>query len=411
MLVVLAGCGWVRPLTHRAPALASRAELRRAYGLVSNQPVYFDKVYGAWYGKMVGLCLAQPVEGWTKDGIRQQAEKVGAYPIKGYFPKNFAVGPQFAPWLYGNLHGSPPNDDLELMLLALLTLRERGVHCTSRDIAEIWKKYAPYGCSAEGVAIYNIQRGIWPPDCAKIDNPYQEWIGAQMRADIWGMIAPGCPALAADYAERDAEVTHTGNGIYGGRYIAAVLSLAMFDHDPETILTKALAVIPADCEYAQAIRDTLAWHKQYPNWEDAWAQLDKKYGFHADRTRDRKFADPKYDPKISRYQWSDQRLVAASLNGAACALALLYGRGDFAGSICIASMIGYDTDCNAGTVGAIVGAMAGASKIPPYWTEPLIDTYESNVGPIGKKTTISAIARETALYGTQAVCSRLIGQE
>lgn len=408
MLTVVAGCGWIqRPA---GPAqLASSAELRQAYGLVMNEPAYFDKVNGAWYGKMIGLCLAQPVEGWTKDAIRQQAEKVHAYPVRGYFPKGFQT--QCTQWLYGNFHGSPGNDDTDLMLLALLALRERGVNLTSRDIAEIWKKYPFTGCTAEGIALYNIQRGIWPPDCAKIDNPYQEWIGAQMRIDLWGMVAPGCPALAADYAERDSAVTHTGNGIYGGRFIAAAVSLAMFERDPEAILTRALAVIPADCEYAQAIRDVIVWHRQYPNWEDAWAQLDKKYAFHPDGTRDRQFTDPKYDIKNPRYQWSDQRLVAASLNGAACALALLYGQGDFANSICIAAMIGYDTDCNAGTVGAIAGAMAGESKIPAYWKDPLIDTYSSSLEPIGKAARISAIARETTLYGNQIICSRLIDQK
>ncbi|HOE97431.1 MAG TPA: ADP-ribosylglycohydrolase family protein [Candidatus Sumerlaeota bacterium] len=408
LLALLAGCSWLRHRPTDTPSLASPDELRRAYSLVSDPSRYCDKVHGSWLGKLIGLALAQPVEGWYKEGIRERAEEVGAYPVQGYFPSNFRGIPGCEPWLYGNLAGSPSNDDVEQMLLALVTLRERGVDPTPRDIAEIWDKYLPYGNVASGVALYNIRRGIWPPESATTDNPYQNRIGGHMRVDIWGMVAPGCPALAADLAERDASLAHTGEGIYGARFVAAAVSLAMFERDPKTILTQALEFIPADCEYATYVRDVIGWHAQYPDWEDAYAELDRKYGFYPDGTREREYDDPRFDRSIPRYQWNDARLGLATLNGAACALALLYGEGDFARTICLSTMIGYDTDCNAGTVGAIVGASIGASQIPPYWIEPLQDTYRSHVKPIGKEASISAIARETALYGYQVIASRLI---
>jgi ADP-ribosylglycohydrolase len=180
-----------------------------------------------------------------------------------------------------------------------------------------------------------------------------------MRGDIWGMIAPGMPKVAARYAAIDASISHTGNGIYGEQFISAAISIAMVEKSPEKIIRTALKTIPADCVYASAIKDMLKWHKENKNWQDAWELMDKKWGFFEDGTRVHKFKDAKYDNGDASYQWLDQKWVIADINGAACTLALLYGDGDFSKSICIATMCGYDNDCNTGTVGAILGAMYG----------------------------------------------------
>lgn len=45
----------------------------------------------------------------------------------------------------------------------------------------------------------------------------------------------------------------------------------------------------------------------------------------------------------------------------------LYGKGDFGKSVCIATNCGEDTDCTAGTLGAILGIINGADNIPDKW--------------------------------------------
>ena len=103
------------------------------------------------------------------------------------------------------------------------------------------------------------------------------------------------------------------------------------------------------------------------------------------------------------YQWGDWKWVHADVNGAACALALLYGEGDFSKTICIATMCGYDNDCNSGTVGAIMGAMIGEKAIPQRWKDPIHDIYHSGLKLPKRDLKISELAKETAGYGLQVM--------
>ena len=68
--------------------------------------------------------------------------------------------------------------------------------------------------------------------------------------DSWGLVSPGNPEQAAKLAEQAAGVTHGGNGVYGGIYVACCISLAFEEKSIRDILEKALQYIPDDCEYA-----------------------------------------------------------------------------------------------------------------------------------------------------------------
>ncbi|HPD29898.1 MAG TPA: ADP-ribosylglycohydrolase family protein [Phycisphaerae bacterium] len=401
LLLATSGCSLESSKTGNARF--SDAELLRAGRLTNNEKLYFDKVHGAWSGKLIGLILGQPTEGWGREQIETKAREAGCYPITAYMPAAFDT--PHKGFLAGNFDSSPPNDDSDLMLVALLAVRERGIHLTARDLAECWLKYVPSACTAELVALENFKRNIWPPESATTGNPYAEWIGAQMRVDVWGMIAPGMPRLAAEYATMDASLSHADNGIYAARFIAAAVSLAMVENDVNTVVRRSLELIPADCRYAEAIRDAVAWNRRYSNWQAAWEQLDRKYGFDPDGTRGDQFAEEQYNTGEAPYLWGNWRWVYADVNGAACALALLYGRGDFSRSICLAAMMGYDNDCNSGTVGAILGAMHGHSAIPEQWKKPLNDTYQTGLNLAERRLKISELAKETAGYGRQLVRS------
>ena len=391
---VLAGCA-TQASRHDA------AWKRQSATLAANQAAYQDKAYGAWYGKLIGLIAGQPTEGWGKEEIERKAKAVNFYPITGYMPARFDS--PHKGFLLENLNGSPPNDDSDLMLASLLALRERGVDVTSRDIADMWVKYVPGACTAELIALRNFREGVWPPESAIKDNPYPDMIGAQMRGDLWGMIAPGMPEVAARYAKIDATMTHTNNGVYGEQFIAAVVSMAFVEKDPRKIVERALEVVPADSVYAQAVRDAIAWHDKYPEWQGAWQELDKKWGVFSDGKRDRPFADARYNTGKDPYLWQDIKWVYADVNGAAVTLALLYGGGDFTNSVGLAVMLGFDNDCNAGTVAAVIGAINGESGIPSVWKDCLHDRYLTTDNLPEKTLSIKALAAETVTYGRQVV--------
>ena len=350
-------------------------------------------------GKCIGLNLGQPVEGWTKQQIEEEAQKVDFYPVTYYFPANFKT--PYPGTLQGKFDHYPANDDTDLMTVSLLTLREYGIDFTSRQLAEQWVEHVKFACTAEGVALHNFKRDIWPPQSAVADNPYEQWIGAQMRADIWGMITPGLPQKAAELASRDASISHVRNGIYGAQYVAAIVSLAMTNTNVKKVVLEALKVIPEHSEYASAVKDVVAWYEAGYNWHKTWQLLDDRYGWNDDGVRRGGFIDDRFNKVEDLYQWENMRWVHVTPNGAACVLALLYGEGDFPESICIATMCGYDADCNAGTVGGILGAMNGRRSIPAKWKDPLNDRFKNGLKNCENEMKISEMAKEIFGYARQ----------
>ena len=80
-------------------------------------------------------------------------------------------------------------------------------------------------------------------------------------------------------------------------------------------------------------------------------------------------------------------------------MGLLYGNGDFRRSVSLATMCGFDTDCNAGTVGCLLGLRNGLEAIPEQWKGPLNDTYELQVTGLPRQWKIAELARQMAETG------------
>ena len=93
-------------------------------------------------------------------------------------------------------------------------------------MAQLWLDELPAGrtFTAERVAYRNLLCGLEPPLTARHRNPFREWIGALIRADVHGWTNPGDPAAAAEQAHRDATLTHTANGVYAAMFTAATIA-------------------------------------------------------------------------------------------------------------------------------------------------------------------------------------------
>jgi ADP-ribosylglycohydrolase len=246
-----------------------------------------------------------------------------------------------------NIDGMPEDDDLNYTMLALALIEEHGRAFTTDDVAERWLRDLPGLAvfTAERAAYRNLLDGIDPAEAAAKRNPYREWIGAQIRADLYGWVSARDPHAAAELAWRDARLSHVRNGVYGAMFVAAMSAAACVARDVETVIAAGLSVVPPRSALARSIGLALDLARSGVPHEDA---VDRLYADH------------------DGLHW-----VHVLNNAALVALALAEGRGDFARSICAAVSGGWDTDSNGATVGGIVGALRGASALPEHWTAPL----------------------------------------
>lgn len=357
---------------------AARPDGPRRLNLHLSEAELADRIQAAWLGRAAGCIIGKPVEGWNRAAIQRYLEAAGAWPLTGYIPyvppEQAPHGPfDMKPFLQscrGQITRVQRDDDMDFTILALHYVERFGREFTTAQVGLAWLELLPYArvYTAERVAYKNLVDGLTPPETATHENPYREWIGAQIRADLYGYIHPGRPEAAAAMAFRDARLSHTANGIYGAMYVAAAIAAAFATRDMESVLRTALTEIPARSRTAEMVQDVLAWRRQEPTWEGAWERLNARWG------------------RLSR--------VHTINNLGLVLLALLYGDGDYGRTICLAVQGGWDTDCNGATAGSIFGAMHGMAAIPPAWSEPLNDRVETWVVGFGEPR-LSDLAKRT----------------
>ncbi len=307
---------------------------------------YIERVYAGWYGKIIGIRHGSNVEGWSYDQI---AEKYGE--VSGYLFdfKNFAA-----------------DDDSNGPIFFIRALEDHTCteEITPQEMGETVLNYVPcqhgffwwggYGPSTEHTAYLNLLHGIDAPLSGSVElngAEVAEQIGGQIFIDTWGLVNPGDYHRAARYAEKMASVTHGGNGVYGGMFVAACVSAAFVTGDIQSVIQAGLSVIPENCEYRRMADAVINFHREHPeNWRDCFFYVRDNFGY--DRY-------PGYCHIIP--------------NSAVVLLSLLYGNGDFSRSINICNMCGWDTDCNVANVGCIVGVMVGLEGIDASWRAPIND--------------------------------------
>ncbi len=308
---------------------------------------FIEGIYAGWLAKIIGIRLGAPVEGWTYEKIKNIYGELDHYPV--------------------DYHEFAADDDSNGPLFFLRAL-EDGHHdyeLQAQDVAEALLNYAPfehgffwwggYGISTEHTAYLNLRNGIPAPRSGSIEqngSTTAEQIGGQIFIDTWGLVTPGNPDLAAKYAKEAASVTHDGNGIYGGIFVAVCISYAFVEKDIRKIIEKGLSYIPRECEYAKVVRAVMVYYDENPgDWRACFRYIFDNYGY-------------------DKYPGNCHIIP----NIAVMILALLYGEGDFTDTLNICNMCGWDTDCNVGNVATIMGVRNGLDGINyEKWRKPIND--------------------------------------
>jgi ADP-ribosylglycohydrolase len=311
---------------------------------------YLERVYAGILGKIIGVYLGRPFEGWTYDRILSELG-----PIRYYVNERL---------------GKPlvvTDDDISGTLTFVRALSDFGntAGLTAAQIGQTWLNYiienrtilwwGGFGNSTEHTAYLRLKQGVLAPRSGSIElngKTVAEQIGAQIFIDSWAMVAPGDPHLAFDLAGKAASVSHDGEAVLAAQFLAVMEAQAFIEPDIHALFDLGLSFLPPGSLVAHLAKDIRSWHAKQPDWAETRARIDEVYGY-------RKYP-------------GNCHIIP---NCAIVLLSLLYGEDDFATALMIANTSGWDTDCNSGNVGCLLGIKNGLQGIDagPDWRGPVAD--------------------------------------
>ena len=291
-------------------------------------PTFLDKVHGCWYGKCLGGAAGAPVEGIKKVIDVEDFTEI------------------FNPDL--------PNDDLDLQLLWLDVLKNKGTIINSCDLADAWVEKCWYPFSEYGYFLKNYMRGVKPPYSGIINNSFfKEGMGCPIRSEIWGIISAGNPELASQYAYMDASLDHADNSVYAEQFLAVIESMAFVENSMDKLIEIGMSYIPKDSKLHRCFEMIIDMHKRGESWLSARKEVLNKYS-HPDFTN-----------------------VVQNLGFVL--IALLWGNYDMRNTINIALKCGYDTDCTCASAASVVGIIAGYQGLGKEITDLIKDYFVCGV--------------------------------
>jgi ADP-ribosylglycohydrolase len=312
---------------------------------------YTELVYAGVLGKVIAVYLGRPFEGWRYDKITAELGDVTYY-----------VNDRVDVALKHHLL-VVTDDDISGTFVFPRALRDAGLDPTSADVGEAWMNYlvedksvlwwGGIGNSTEHTAYLRMKAGHVPPasgSAALNGTVVAEQVGAQIFVEGFALTCPGDPQAAADLAERAARVSHDGEAIHAARVVAALVAGAFTEDKMDALLDRAVALIPADSLIAAIHADVRTWATE-GDWKATRAKIEEKYGYHL--------------------YGGNCHIVP---NHAIVVAALAHSGGDFDAAMTVVNTSGWDTDSNAGNVGAICGVFGGLDGLSHQdWRGPIAD--------------------------------------
>ena len=315
---------------------------------------YAERVYAGVLGKVIGVYLGRPFEGWSYEMIQKRLGDIEYY-VHDKLDVPLIV----------------TDDDIAGTFTFIRALEDHGTNpdISPKDIGDSWLNYliknrsvlwwGGLGQSTEHTAYLRLANGIEAPmsgSMAMNGQVVAEQIGAQIFIDGWAMVAPGDPDQAVKFAEAAARVSHDGEAVYGAKVLAAMEAMAFVENDIQKLIDIGLSYIPKDSVIARMIADLRSWHASDKDWRATRELLAANYGY------------DKYGGNC--HMVPNHGLIIHSL---------LHGDGDFSETLKIVNTCGWDTDCNSGNVGCLMGILVGVDGIDASidkgidWRGPVAD--------------------------------------
>jgi hypothetical protein len=309
---------------------------------------YAERVYAGVLGKLIGVYLGRPIEGWTYERISAEVGEVDHY-LKAASGAPLVV----------------TDDDVTGTFTFLRALEDEGypLGLTPEQIGRNWLNYTieertifwwgGVGNSTEHTAYRGSRTASRRPRAAA--GPATDGhLGADRGPDLHRRLGDGGPGDPSWPRPRPpgGQRQPRRRGDPRAQVIAAMEAQAFVEHDIDALIDTGLSVIPADSTIARLIHDVRSWHATEPDWRAARELIAANYGY-------------------DRYRGACHMVP----NHALIIHALLYGGGDFRRSQMIVNTSGWDTDCNAANLGCLLGIRGGLATFDgDYdWRGPVAD--------------------------------------
>src|ERR1700758_1470629 len=333
-----------------------------------SSPDYLERVYAGVLGKIIGVYLGRPFEGWTQQRILSELGEI---------------------WDYQHERLGVPlvvaDDDISGTFTFLRALPDHGgsADLSAEQIGKSWLNYivenrsilwwGGMGNSTEHTAFLRLKNGIPAPQSGAIatnGKTVAEQIGAQIFIDGWALVAPGNPGLAAELARKAGSVSHDGEAIYASQLLAAMEAQAFVEPGIDQLIETGLKYLPADCLITRLVSDVRNWYRTDNDWRLTRDRIEREYGY--DKFPGNCHVIP---------------------NHAIIILSLVYSEDNFGRALMIANTSGWDTDCNSGNVGCLIGIKNGLAAIVAKLREPVADKLYLSTADGGR--CITDAVRET----------------
>lgn len=333
-------------LVNMAPAANQeiRPEQRPRQTVRLTKDALRDKIKGGWAGQTIGVTFGGPTEFRYRGTMIQDYTPIAWYDglLKESFERSMG--------LY---------DDVYVDLTFVDVIEKHGVDATAEQFAEAFASAGYQLWHANQMARYNLLRGLKPPASGHWrNNPEADDIDFQIEADFIGLMSPGMPNTASSIADRVGHIMNSGDGWYGGVYMATMYTLAFTSSDVNFVVTEGLKAIPVGTRFHDTISAVIDLHRRYPDdWKRAWFEIERKWAEDVGCV----------EGVFGAFN------IDARLNAAYVVLGLLYGQGDMTRTISIATRAGQDSDCNPASAAGILGVILGYRGIPAFWKQGLAD--------------------------------------
>ncbi len=301
------------------------------------QEKYKEQIYAGVLGKILGVYLGRPVEGWSYEKIVNQLGDISYYV-------NEKIG---APLIV-------PDDDISGTFAFFRSLKDNNCNSkiTSKDIGNTWLNYiienqtilwwGGLARSTEHTAFLRLKEGIDAPESgssALNGESMATQIGAQIFIDAWALVNPGNPDRATYMAREAARVSHDGIAVEAAVYLAAIEAMSFDESRIDKLLDSALVYVRSD-QLKSLVGQIRSICSKAENWIAVREYIAKHHG---------------YDKYLGNCPMITNHLSVL--------MSFIMGRNSFQDSISIATSAGWDTDCNAGNIGCLNGIRLGLEGI------------------------------------------------